>query len=316
MKRLRWPVSFCLLVAVAAACSFPEHKDLTEVSQKAVTLSIAGNVVAGFNAQVDAATASYNLRKLRSVETGSLYAIDAARLFAGEQLGTHTLATSVNGTALILAGRFRRYPLWFVAVTAQSGHKEPVAGVFVRDTSTGPWRLSLAPRLAVSAELPPVATSADGSALLVRPTQRSAGGPSPQQLVDRYTSVLADPGAPYVDDFSNDAFLRSVRASQLAQPRHRVAVTETWAAEPVRYALRLASGGALVFATVVRTDIYRVRGNSVLDWQGSPAAAYFGHPVRQRASVTYNSQLLLLQPPSGKTQVIGEYGGLVAASGH
>jgi hypothetical protein len=315
MKRLRWPISLCLVV-VAAACSFPEHKDLTNVSEKAVTLSIAGNVVAGFNAQVDAATASYNLRKLHSVETGSLYAIDAARLFARKQLGTHTFATSVNGTALILAGTFRRYPLWFVAVTSQLRHKEPVAGVFVRSTSTGPWRLSLAPRLAASAQLPPVETSADRSAVLVPPTQPSAGGLSPQQLVDRYTAVLADPGAPYVDDFSNDAFLRSVRASQLAQPRQHVDVTETWGAEPVRYALRLANGGALVFATVVRTDIYRVRGNSVLDWQGSPAAAYFRHPVRQRASVTYNSQLLLLQPPSGKSQVIGEYGGLVAATGH
>lgn len=316
MKRLRWPAGLCLLAAAAGGCSFPEHKDLTDVSQKAVTLSIAGNVVAGFNAQVDAATASYNLRKLRSVETGSLYAIDAARLFARERLGRHIRATSVNGTAMILAARFRRYPMWFVAVTAPMTDKEPVAGVFVRATSTQPWRLSLAPRLATSAELPPVATSADKSALLVPPGQRSAGEVSPQQLVDRYASVLADPGAPHVDDFSNDAFLRSVRASQLAQPRRHVAVTETWGAEPVRYALRLADGGALVFATVVRTDVYRVRENSVLDWQGSPAAAYFPRPVRHRASVTYNSQLLLLQPPSGKCSVIGEYGGVVGASGH
>lgn len=304
----------CLL-AVVAGCALPEHKDFADLSKKAVTWSEASNVVARFNTQVDAATASYDLMTLRRVEAGSLYNVDAAALFAGERLGVRTSATHLDGTATVLAGSFRHYPLWFVAVGDAYGDQQRVAGIFVKTSSTGPWRLVVAPRFDASTPWPRMATTASGATVLVPPTQRGPGNVSPQELVERYAQVLADPEAPYARDFADDAFLASIRAVQQAQPQTQVDFTETWSAEPVEYALELADGGALVFATLVRTDTYRVLGKHVLTWQGSQAAAYFNSPVRKRAILTYNHQLLLWQPAHGKPVVIGQYGGLVSATG-
>lgn len=314
MKRFQWAPALCLL-ASASACALPAHKDFSDVSKKAVTWSEASNVVSHFNTRVDAASASYDLMTLRSVEGGSLYNLDAAALFARERLGLRISATHLDGTATVLAGSFSYYPLWFVAVGEVYGDQQRVAGVFVKTSSTGSWRLSAAPRLAAATQLPRVRTSSLGAAVLASPARRSEGLVSPQTLVDRYTQVLADPAAPYVDDFAEDGFLSSIRALQGAQPDGDVDFTQTWSAEPVAYALRLADGGALVFATVLHTDSYRVRGKYALTWRGSQAAAYFRHPVRQRAALTYNHQLLLWQPIRGKPVVIGQYGGLVAATG-
>lgn len=314
MKRTRWAAALCLLAA-AAGCALPQHKDVIDVSKKAVTWSEASNVVSHFNTQVDAASAAYDLRALRTVEGGSLYNLDAAALFAREQLGMRTSATHLDGTTTIVAGSFSRYPLWFVAWGEVYGDRQRVAGVFAKTSSTAPWRLSAAPRLAASTAPPRVATSPEGSAVLVPPTQGSGRLVSPQALVGRYTQVLADPEAPYSEDFADDAFLTSIRAVQAAQPDSEVAFTQTWSAEPVEFALRLTDGGTLVFATVVRTDSYRVLGKHALTWRGSPAAAYFPHPVHRRATLTYDHQLLFWQPAHGKPVVIGQYGGLVAATG-
>lgn len=311
----RWPVTWLGLLLIVAACAVPQPKSFDVVAKKAVSLSEASNVISRFNLVRDDISSSGDLRRLRHIETGSLLDIDYAALFARQQRGVATSITRLDDASSIIAGSFKRYPLWFVAVGEVHADRQQVAGLFIRTSSTEPWRLELAPRLAGSTRFPSVALGDDGSAVLVAPRERRGLPVSPQTLASRYTQVLADPGSKYADDFVPDAFLASVRELQGAQPNELVAFTQTWSVEPVRYALRLSSGGALVFATVQRTDSYRVLGEHVLRWEGSEAAAFFTRPVRSTATLTYAHQLLLLLPRHGKPLVIGQYGGLVAATG-
>ncbi len=308
-------VWLCLLV-VAAACAVPHRKDLDVVSKKAVTLSEASHVISRFNRAADDAATAADSRRLDAIEGGSLLEIDRSALFARQQLGFRTSTTRLADASTIVTGAFERYPLWFVAIGDVDAERVKVAGLFARESSTVPWRLELAPRLATSTPFPPVRLADDGSAVLLSPTARRGLAVSPQALVYRYAQVLADPGAEYADDFVQDAFLASVRELREAQPDEAVAFTQTWSAAPVRYAFRLADGGALVFATLERTDHYRVLGKHSLRWQGSEAAAYFRRPVRSAATLTYAHQLLIMLPARGKAVLIGQYGGLVSATGH
>lgn len=304
-----------LVLLLVGACAVPQQKDFDVVTKKAVTLSEASNVISRFNLVRDQVSSSGNIARMRAIEDGSLLDIDTAALLA-RQRGVATSTTRLDDTAMVIAGSFRRYPLWFVAVGEIHAEGQQVAGLFVRDSSTKPWRLELAPRLAESTRFPSVKLAADGSAVRIAPTERRGLPLSPQTLASRYTQVLADPQSKYAGDFVSDAFLASVRELQGAQPDEMVEFTQTWSVEPVRYALRLSNGGALVFATVQRTDHYRVLGDHVLQWPGSEVAAFFARPVRSTATLSYAHQLLLLMPPRGKPLVIGQYGGLVAATGH
>lgn len=304
------------LLLMVGACAVPQPKDLDVVTKKAVTFSEASNVISRFNQVRDDVSSSGNARRLRDIESGSLLDIDTAAVFAREQRGVATSTTRLDDTSMIIAGSFKRYPLWFVAVGEVYADQQQVAGLFVRSSSTKPWRLELAPRLAGSTRFPSVQLTDDGSAVPLAPNERRGLRLSPQTLASRYTQVLADPGAKYADDFVPDAFLASVRELQGAQPDGLVQFTQTWSVEPVRYALRLATGGALVFASVQRTDHYRVRGKHVLRWEGSEAAAFFSRPVRSAATLAYTHQLLLLMPKRGNPGLIGQYGGIVSATGH
>jgi hypothetical protein len=305
----------CILLLLTG-CALPERKDFSDDSKEAVTWAEASNVISHLDRQVKAASATYSLPALRDVERGPLLDIDAAHLLAAQMLGSGTSITRLSGGMTLLAGSFSRYPLWFVAVTDTYGGKGRTAGVFVKSSSTGAWLLASAPRLSAGTPLPPLATSSNGSPVVVPPALRIPGLASPQGLVDRYTRVLAHPGAASAGGFGSDPLVTAIRGRLSPQVSGQVAVSQTWSAEPVRYVFRLADGGALVFATVVHTDTYRVSGGSTLSWQGSSASAYLRHPVHRRAVLTYSHQVLLWQPFEGDAHLIGQYGGLVAAVGH
>lgn len=315
--RSRWLAAWLCLLVVVAACAVPHRKDLDVVTKKAVTLSEASNVISRFNRAIAAADTAANPRGLAEIEGGSLLDIDMSAFFVRQRLGVRTSTTRLDAASTIVSGAFERYPLWFVAVGDVYAQREKVAGVFVRDSSTAAWRLELAPRLATSTPFPSIRRADDGSAVLLSPTARRKLPVSPQDLVYRYAQTLADPRAEYADDFVQDAFLASVRELQEAQrEEEEVAFTQTWSAAPVSYALRMEGGGALVFATLERTDNYRVLAKHSLRWQGSEVAAYFPRPVRSAATLTYAHQLLIMLPTRGKPLLIGQYGGLVNATGH
>lgn len=309
-------MAWLVLVVVSAGCTLPRHKDLDAVTKKAATLTEASNVISRFNRLRDAADSSGAVRGLAQIEGGSLLQLDAAAVFARQQLGVLTSSTRLDATSTIVSGSFERYPFWFLAVGDAYADRQKIAGVFVRESSTSPWLLTLAPRLATSTTFPAVGVSDDGAAMLLSAAEQRGLPVSPQTLVSRYVRLLADPSAAHFNGFVPDAFLASVRELQQAPPDTNATLTQTWSAQPVEYALRLAGGGALVFAELERTDHYRVLGQHALRWPGSEAATYIAHPVHSAATLTYEHQLLLMMPADSKPMVIGQYGGLVDARGH
>jgi hypothetical protein len=173
----------------------------------------------------------------------------------------------------------------------------------------------MAPRLASDTALPAVAVE-DGSATAVDGTDSDDRLPvSASTTVARYATVLADPESPYADDFEQDSFIAQMRQLEAAQPRDHIVFRQSWHADPVAYALRLADGGALIFADLRRVDSYRIVGKHQLGFAGSEAAAFLPEPVHHFARLVYEHEVLLLAPAGGKPVAIGQFGGLVSAAG-
>lgn len=322
MTRLRCCCAAVALLASVAGCGIVLSKDLEGLSKPATTLTGAGHVVSDYNRvreQVDIEVAP---SALVDIEGGALLEIDQGLLFLRRELALTASPVRLSAPRDVLVGRFDRYPLWFVAVTSLSKQDEQVIAVFVRSTSTSAWLMTEAPRLAGSTALPSVATDEDGAVVRYDDARaRWSDGEStglavaPQKLVDRYASVLQKPDSRYRDDFVADSFISQMRTTTAAQPRDDASFSQSWRAQRVKHVLRLSDGGALVFATLSRTDRYRVERGRYLDFTGLEAGAYLSSPVKNEATLTYQHQVLMVVPGQGKPLVIGQYGGLIDATG-
>lgn len=310
-----------MLLAPLTGCGFAQSKDQDDRSKPATSLIAAGQVVSHYNRVREQAGSQLDPSTLADIETGALLDIDQGLLFLSRELGVSAAPVRLSSTLDVVVGRFDTYPLWFVAVTTLAKQDERVAAVFVRATSTSQWLMTEAPRLAGSTAFPTLASDDVGAAVTYDETgsQWSDGEPSglratPQELVDNYASLLQQPDSPIRDDFVEDSFLSRMWELN-AQPGRGFTFTQSWRAQPVRHAVRLSDGGALVFATLTRTDRYRVQPGRSLDFEGLEAAAYLTSPIDDKATLTYKHQVLLLVPGEGKPLVIGQHGGLIDATG-
>ncbi len=94
--------------------------------------------------------------------------------------------------------------------------------------------------------------------------------------------------------------------------------SQRWRADEVEWAARTRDGGALVFATMRRYDGYQIEPDTAVDWgEGSEQAAFLAGRAYTSAVLRYRHQVLLYVPPDGGGQVraLGQYGGVVSASG-
>ncbi|MGH3503044.1 MAG: hypothetical protein ACRDQA_19440 [Nocardioidaceae bacterium] len=307
-----------LLGALLAGCGLPHHKDLSDLSKRAVTRADASEVTTHLNQTRGRAQSDLDETALGKVERGSLLAIDLGRFRVRRTLGlVESAPTRIDPADKVLTPRFDRYPMWFAEVSTIHGSKSQVVALFTRASTTAPWRLAFAPRMAPSTKIPRVARNDDRTATAVRPEDGSGLPASPQAIVDGYARYLGDPHADASGRYIEDSFVSQMRELQPAQSLDHVVVTRQWTAQPVHYVLRLPAGGALVFATLVRKDRFRVRGDHALSWPlSAEPAAYFRTPLRRSATLTYNHQVAMVVPKGGHPVVIGQYGGLVAATGH
>lgn len=322
MRRLWGCCAALMMLMPLGSCAIAQSKDGDDVSKPAISLTAAGQVMSHYNRVRDRVDTEIDLAALGDIEGNGLLAIDQGLLYLRRELGVGATPMRLGSTPDVFVGGFDRYPLWFVAVAKLSKQDEQVAAVFVRATSTSPWLMTEAPRLAGSTELPSLASDDEGEVVRYDDTSSrwSDGEPTglratPQELVDSYATVLQQPGSPERADFVEDSFLSQMWELSAAQPSRDVSFDQTWVARPVRHVLRLADGGALVFATLTRTDEYQVEGGKSLDFEGLEAAAYFPLPIEDRATLTYKHQVLLLVPAKGKPFVIGQHGGLIDATG-
>jgi hypothetical protein len=253
---------------------------------------------------------------LADAEAGSLLSIESTTYYTSRAAGVTPGAAAVGTPTDVWSGTFARYPLWFATVAESTAEQTQVALVFARRSSTDPWRAVMAPRLAADTALPDLQRRADASAVGLSGGAANGLATPLTTIARRYADVLEDPASRFADQFEQDSFIAQMRQLAQAQPREHIRFRQTWAADPVRYAFRLADGGVLMFVDLRRTDAYRIRGKHALGFAGSEAAAFLPEPVHHRASLVYEHEVLLLVPAGGKPLAIGQFGGLVAASGH
>jgi hypothetical protein len=303
-----------LAVVLLASCAFPAPKDTEDSGKIAATPSTAAAVVRTYDAVRAEADRLGDPSVHEAVEAPGLFEIERVGFAIRRTLGIRTPSAQLQPRGALAAPRFGSYPQWFVLFTRLRTGDEQVAALFTRESSVEPWRLGATPRLAPATELPALDRTSDGVAVAVGPDDSEGLPASPQQLLDHYAAVLEDPSSSHADDITVDSFITQMRAVADRQPAGGVHFDQRWRALPVHQVLRTVDGGVLVFGVLERADSYRVRGRDGLSFAGSEASVFIPAPVRRRATLTYRHQVLLWAPADAAPLVIGQYGGLVAAS--
>ena len=307
-----------------AGCGVPHHRSVEDVSKPGATLTEADAALGSYVSLRNAAEQELDAAALADIEQGTMLDIDQSAFAIRGVLGIDGRPLDVGDTPTVWASRFDEYPLWFVALVTLPQEEQQAAYVFRRATSTSPWRVAAAPRLADSTKVPRVAEADDGTVARYvdgDPPRWSDGAAvdldsSPQDIADAYADVLTDDGSPHADEFVEDSFIAQMRQIRKAQPRKGVTFDQQWKADPVDYVLRLADGGALMVVDLHRLDEFRVKQGKALKFGGSEAGAYLPDPITDTAKLRYEHQVLMVVPAEGQPLVIGQYGGLVSAQGH
>jgi hypothetical protein len=316
MRRSSAVVGCAFALAVAAGCGVvPHDRSATILDKRAATGPQAASVVAQYAVVRAESAKKADVGHLADVESGTLLAIESTTYYVDRSLGVTPGAAAVGAPTAVWSGSFARYPLWFAAVAPAQGEKTQVAMVFTRRSSTDPWRAVMAPRLAADTDLPDVGIDDDGAAVALTRDEAAALSAPVTSLARHYADVLEDPRSPYADDFVPDSFITEMRQLVQAQPSEHIVFRQTWSADPVKYAFRLDDGGVLMFVDLHRDDYYTIQGKHALGFAGSQAAAFLPEPVHRHARLSYEHEVLLLAPGDGKPYAIGQFGGLVRASG-
>jgi hypothetical protein len=316
VKRPLAAVAAVVVLSVAAGCGVvPHDRGSDRPVKRAATSAQAAAVVARYTLIRAESAKTADVGHLADAEDGSLLRIEGTSYYTSRMLGLTPGAAAADGQRAVWAGAFADYPLWFATVASAPGEKTQVALVFTRTRSVDPWRAVMAPRLATSTELPRVRTDADGAAVTLDGTDGDGLAAPPTTLARRYAAVLNDPRSRLAGQFEQDSFIAQMRQLARAQPREHIAFRQTWQAEPVRYAFRLADGGAVMFVNLRRVDSYRIKGRHALGFSGSPASAFLPEPVHHWARLVYEHEVLMLVPSGRRPLAIGQLGGLVSAKG-
>jgi hypothetical protein len=315
VRRLRAAAAATVALVVTGCGVVPHDRASDEPVKRAATSAQAAAVVARYTVIRAESAKTADVGHLADAEAGSLLRIEGTSYSTSRALGVTPGAAGANGQKAVWSGSFTRYPLWFATVASAPGEQTQVALVFARRTSVDPWRAVMAPRLAVDTELPIVRTDADGAAVMLDGGDTAGLVAAPTTLARRYADVLEDPASRFAGQFEDDSFITQMRQLAQAQPRDHIAFRQSWRAEPVTYAFRLANGGTAFFVDLRRVDSYRILGGHALGFAGSQASAFLPEPVHHRARLVYEHEVLLLVPPGGKALAIGQFGGLVTAAG-
>lgn len=162
---------------------------------------------------------------------------------------------------LLAVSRGFGYPRVIVAQTVPSQGSPPILHLLISPDVMTPYRISGSAEMVPSASVRPFDVPAKGSPLLTDGTGLAV---APAALLNGYAAGLAFPAlAPATQPFAADPFSAQVRTkaagvanSVAAQARfsqvHKVVPSSV-------YAVRQASGDALVFGVIERTDDFRVK---------------------------------------------------------
>lgn len=293
------------------ACAVPHHRDDTEASKPAIEESDVDAVYARYREVYNAAVEIASPQPLSVVERGSVLDIDTAAF----QVAGGAVATTLRADQVAVP-RFRAYPLWFMAVASTDDGDERRVQVFSRASAVDTWTLVASPQIVADAELPELRASGDANAVAVAPGDDRGMALSPQGAVDAYVSALSILPEQAGDGVArDDAFLQQMRdAFGQSQGLADVEFSQAWAADPVEHAVRMSDGGALVFATLHRSDQFQVTAGLTVTYpDGTVQRALAPEGITGTGTVRFDHQVLLLVPPGkGDVRVLGQFGGVVA----
>ncbi len=313
-------VAVLLVAAGTAACAVPQGV-AAEPSKLAATGSQATEIVERWAARRAEALRQLDAGPLVAVEAGDTLAVDRGAFLVARRLlaeGSQPVRQDLRLQAA-LAPRLGAYPMWFLAVVEDGEREVSKLQVHRRLTAAGPWQLVAQAEVLPQTRLPELAMD-DGGAILPVPPDGAEGLPaSPQEIADSYAALLDDPADGGDEIVLVDSFVQQMRSIAGTQSGiEGVRFGQRWAARDVAWAARTEDGGALVFATVARTDRYRLRPGTAIDWpDGSEQEAFLSGRAYSQATLRYLHQVLLYVPPAGggQARAVGQYGGVVSGSG-
>lgn len=303
---------------VVAGCTVPQQRDDTRPSTVPVDAAEVDDVLTRYDEMRATAEKLQDPKPLSTVETGAVLAIDTGSFDVAQRLAQRIGSDAGSDEVRQLAvPRFTRYPLWFMVEVRDRAAKVNRVQVFERGSAADPWFLVASPQTVISTRLPEV-RERDGAALTVAADSTTGMRMSPQEAADRYATALQDPSSPAGTSLAQDDFREQMReAAQRNAALDGVRFSQSWKAEDVTHTLRLSDGGALVFATLERVDSYRVAEGIRVTWpDDSPQKALLADGVSSSGRLRYLHQVLVQIPGgSGKPRIIGQYGGVVEATG-
>lgn len=313
MKRLA--VAACCLL-VLSACSRPHERSDLSVGKEAARTSEVNRVFERYRLVRNAAIKLLDPRPLSTVESDAVLDIDSGSFEVSQRLAQKQKQdTSAIDVTKVVTPHFSKYPLWFLAVVRDKAKGVNRIQIFERAQAADPWLLVASPETVAEINLPELRSS--GSKVTpVSPDNGKGMAMSAQAAATAYAATLGDANAPEADSVVNDSFIRQMRAAAAASTGLAgVKFAQRWTAEDVRFVLRTADGGALVFVTLLRYDTYKVKSGLTVSWpEGTPQQAFLSTGISGSGTLQYKHQVLLHLPGGNdKPRAIGQYGGVVGA---
>ena len=302
------------VMVLAAACgTVPRERSDLVTTKIAVRSDDVGAIFERYRSVRNTAVGLLDAKPLSVVESGPVLAIDTGAFEVASRLDRALPKDRSPSTVRdVLAPRFAKYPLWFVAVSSDEADRVGRVQVYQRESAVDPWLLVASPETVSDIALPGIRVRHGGAARVAAGNDVGMAE-SPQGAADEYAEALGDGG----DGVQIDSFLRQMRRTAADNAELRdVTFSQTWKAEKVEHALRTDDGGALVFATLERTDTFKVRSGRTITWPaGSPQRAFLQQGISTSGTLRYVHQVLLQVPPKGRIRALGQFGGVVAGDG-
>ena len=311
----------CVLLVICgllvfSGCARPHERSELRLDKEAARSVEVDQVFERYRTVRNAAIKLLDPKPLSTVESDAVFDIDAGSFEVSQRLAQKQKQdTGAIDVTRVLTPRFSKYPLWFLAVVRDRAQGVNRIQIFERAAAADPWLLVASPETVAETTLPELRTTGDG-VLPVKPDNAKGMSMSGQAAASAYANSLADPASPDTDSIVNDSFIRQMRAAAATNSGLQgVTFSQAWSAESVRFALRTADGGALVFATLLRYDTYKVKPGLTVSWPaGTPQQAFLSSGISGSGTLQYKHQLLIYIPGGDeKPRAIGQYGGVVAA---
>lgn len=312
MRRL---LLFLLLVVALSACgSVPRPRGDVELKQSANAADVEG-ILERYREVRNASLSLLNPNPLSVVEGGAMLAIDTGLFEVAQRLSrTQNEAGRQLQVRSIETPSLTKYPLWFMVWAYDPAARVDVAQIFERTTPVDRWLLVAGPQMLSTTDLPGLRHDGDGRAVAVDASNGKGMEMSPEQAAVAYAKALSSatgknpPVAP-------DDFISRMRTSfEQVNALDGVTMTQSWAPEKVKHALRTDDGGALVWVTLLRLDSYTVDPGITVKWpEGSPQQAFLKTGISGSGKLRHYYQVLLRLPGGdGEPQALGQYGGVIS----